>query len=239
MSLSRPDSEYAFGDAARGSELAAGRSAQRVEPSAAVTRLRRTPAPKRVLDVAVSTLLLLVLLPFLVVLTLLIVLDSPGNPIFAQRRVGRDGRTFRFFKLRTMVPDAEQRLAEVQHLNQANGPLFKIRRDPRVTRIGHFLRRTSLDELPQLWNVLRGDMSLVGPRPPLPHEVEAYTPHQWRRLTVTPGMTGLWQVSGRSDLSFEDAIALDLTYVDTWSFWLDLSLLLKTALVVLVARGAY
>lgn len=239
MSLPRPDSEPVVRGAAQPPEPAAGNPVQPIRPEVVAARSRPVPAPKRAIDVAGSALLLLVLLPLIAVVMLLIVLDSRGNPIFAQERVGRDGRTFRLFKLRTMVPDAEKRLAEIQHLNEASGPLFKIRRDPRVTRVGGFLRRTSLDELPQLWNVLRGDMSLVGPRPPLPREVAIYTPEQWRRLAVTPGMTGLWQVSGRADLTFEQAIALDLDYIDTWSLVLDLRLLLKTVLVVLQAHGAY
>jgi lipopolysaccharide/colanic/teichoic acid biosynthesis glycosyltransferase len=194
---------------------------------------------KRAVDVAVAAIFLLLLSPIIGILALVIVLDSRGSPIFAQRRVGRGGREFRFFKLRTMVQDAEARLSEVAALNEAQPPLFKMRNDPRVTRVGSFLRRSSLDELPQLWNVLRGDMSLVGPRPPLPSEVATYTPEQARRLSVVPGMTGLWQVSGRSDIDFDDAITLDLTYIDTWSLALDFRLLLQTLLVVVRPRGAY
>ncbi len=201
--------------------------------------MRPQPVAKRVLDMLVALTLLVLVAPVIGILALIVMIDSRGGPFFAQTRVGHGGREFRFFKLRTMVQDAEARLSELTALNEADGPLFKMRRDPRVTRIGGFLRRSSLDELPQLWNVLRGDMSLVGPRPPLPREVVTYTPEQLRRLSVMPGMTGLWQVSGRSDVDFDHAIALDLTYIDTWSLALDLSLLLKTLLVVVRPRGAY
>lgn len=194
---------------------------------------------KRALDVVVALVLLTLVAPLIGVLALVIMLDSRGGPFFVQTRVGHGGREFRFVKLRTMVQDAEARLGELINLNDAQPPLFKMKRDPRVTRIGALLRRTSLDELPQLWNVVRGDMSLVGPRPPLPREVVTYNPEQMRRLSVMPGMTGLWQVSGRSDLDFEHAVALDLTYIDTWSMVLDLTLLIKTLLVVVRPRGAY
>ena len=209
------------------------------QPRTVEAGCRPLPLRKRTLDVVSSALLLLTLSPLVAVLMLLIVIDSSGGPLFSQRRVGLGGREFRFYKLRTMVRDAEARQDELAALNEADGALFKIRRDPRVTRIGGFLRQTSLDELPQLWNVLRGDMSLVGPRPPLPREVATYTPTQARRLSVTPGMTGLWQVGGRSDLPFEAAIALDLDYIDTWSLALDLRLLVQTLLVVVRPRGAY
>jgi lipopolysaccharide/colanic/teichoic acid biosynthesis glycosyltransferase len=194
---------------------------------------------KRALDVAVSLMLLVLVAPVIGVLALIIMIDSRGAPFFVQTRVGYGGREFSFVKLRTMVRDAEARIAELTALNEAQPPLFKMKRDPRVTRIGGFLRRSSLDELPQLWNVLRGDMSLVGPRPPLPREVAVYNPEQLRRLSVVPGMTGLWQVSGRSDVDFDHAVALDLTYIDTWSMALDLRLLAQTLLVVVRPRGAY
>lgn len=211
-------------------------------PSAAATTLvavGRRSRTKRLLDVVVSLILLLVVAPTIAVLALVIMVDSRGNPFFVQTRVGLGGRPFRFVKLRTMVRDAEARLGQLIALNEAQPPLFKIKRDPRVTRVGAFLRRSSLDELPQLWNVLRGDMSLVGPRPPLPREVAVYTPEQARRLSVVPGLTGLWQVSGRSDIDFDRAVTLDLAYIDTWSLALDLSLLLRTLLVVVRPRGAY
>jgi len=201
--------------------------------------MRRQSRTKRLLDLALSLILLVLVAPIVGVLALVIMIDSRGGPFFVQTRVGLGSREFRFVKLRTMVRDAEARLVELKALNEAQPPLFKMKRDPRVTRVGAFLRRSSLDELPQLWNVLRGDMSLVGPRPPLPREVATYTPEQARRLSVMPGMTGLWQVCGRSDVDFDQAVALDLSYIDTWSLALDLSLLMKTLLVVVRPRGAY
>ena len=196
-------------------------------------------AIKRSFDLVVGTLAaLLALLPMLV-LILAIVIESPGNPIFRQRRLGRDGKPFTMLKLRTMVPNAERRRAEVEHLNEAKPPLFKVRDDPRVTRVGRFLRATSLDELPQLLNVLRGDMSLVGPRPRLPAEFDLSNPEQRRRFSVKPGLAGLWQVSGRAKLNFEEALAIDLAYVEHWSFWWDLQLIWQTFLVVVRRDGAY
>lgn len=194
---------------------------------------------KRVLDVTVAAALLVLTAPLLLLIALAVKLDSPGPVIFRQRRVGKNGREFTFYKFRGMVADAEARLHEVAHLNEVDGPIFKSRRDPRVTRVGRVLRRTSLDELPQLWNVLRGDMSLVGPRPPLPAEVAKYEPWQRDRLLAPGGITGLWQVSGRNLLGFEDMVRLDLEYITRWSLWLDLRILLRTMLVVLTARGAY
>jgi len=194
---------------------------------------------KRALDITVAAALLVLAAPLMLLIALAIKLDSPGPVIFRQRRVGKDGRLFTFYKFRGMVADAEARLHEVAHLNEVDGPIFKSRRDPRVTRVGRVLRRTSLDELPQLWNVLRGDMSLVGPRPPLPTEVTRYEPWQRDRLLVPGGITGLWQVSGRNLLGFEDMVRLDLEYITRWSLWLDLRILLRTILVVLTARGAY
>jgi lipopolysaccharide/colanic/teichoic acid biosynthesis glycosyltransferase len=158
---------------------------------------------------------------------------------FRQTRVGRDGRRFEMVKFRTMVVEAERLLADLEHRNEADGLLFKLRTDPRVTRSGRLLRRFSVDELPQLFNVLRGDMSLVGPRPPLPAEVDLYERHVNRRLLVKPGMTGLWQVSGRSDLSWDDAVRLDLYYVDHWSPTMDLAIIAKTFSAVLRGAGAY
>jgi lipopolysaccharide/colanic/teichoic acid biosynthesis glycosyltransferase len=210
------------------------------EAQASSVHLARPPAAiKRTFDVLLAVVALVALTPLLLCLMAAIWCESPGNPIFAQERVGFNGRPFRFFKLRTMVPNAEAGLEPVAHLNEVQPPLFKVRKDPRVTRLGRFLRITSLDELPQLVNVIRGEMSLVGPRPPLSHEVSQYTADQARRLTVTPGLTGLWQVSGRSDCSFDDLIALDLYYIDHWSFWLDLQLIARTFWVVATGRGAY
>ena len=191
------------------------------------------------IDRVAAGLALLLLSPVLLALTLAVRLDSRGPALFRQVRVGRDGATFTMFKLRTMTHDAEERLVEVMGLNESDGILFKVREDPRVTRLGRLLRRSSLDELPQLLNVLLGDMSLVGPRPPLPAEVAAYVGDTHRRLAVKPGITGLWQVSGRSDLSWEESMRLDLRYVDNWSMTLDLLILGRTARAVLSRRGAY
>jgi exopolysaccharide biosynthesis polyprenyl glycosylphosphotransferase len=194
---------------------------------------------KRTLDILGSIVGLIALSPVLLVLALLVKLTSRGPILFVQERSGLGGRPFRFYKYRTMVADAEERKSDLEHLNEMRGPVFKIRRDPRVTSIGRVLRKLSLDEFPQLWNVLRGEMSLVGPRPPTLDEVERYTTRQAQRLSVVPGITGLWQVSGRSDISdFERWIDLDLEYARTWSVWLDLRILFKTAVVVVLLRGA-
>lgn len=194
---------------------------------------------KRALDVVGSALGLLVFSPIFALLFLAVRLTSRGPAIFVQKRCGVGGRQFNFYKFRTMVVDAEKRRAELEHLNEMNGPVFKMKKDPRVTRLGSTLRKYSLDELPQLWNVLKGDMSLVGPRPPLPTEVERYTARQAQRLAVMPGITGLWQVSGRNDIAdFDKWLQLDLDYVRHASFWLDLRILLKTVVVVMVGRGA-
>jgi lipopolysaccharide/colanic/teichoic acid biosynthesis glycosyltransferase len=176
--------------------------------------------------------------PILAAVAVAVKLDSRGPMIFRQVRVGRDSEPFSVLKVRTMVVDAEDRLAELREQNEADGPLFKMANDPRVTRVGRLLRVTSLDELPQLWNVLRGDMSLVGPRPALPHETEEWDALLTQRLRVKPGITGMWQVSGRSDTSFEDYTRLDLYYVDNWSLATDLAILAKTIPVVLLRRGA-
>jgi lipopolysaccharide/colanic/teichoic acid biosynthesis glycosyltransferase len=195
---------------------------------------------KRAFDLLVGTLSLLLAVPLLAALMLAILIESPGAPpIFRQRRLGMDGKVFWMLKLRSMVPDAERRRAEVEYLNEAKPPLFKARRDPRVTRVGRFLRATSLDELPQLANVVLGDMSMVGPRPRLPYEFDLSDPLQRRRFCVKPGLAGLWQVSGRATVNFDEALALDLRYVDHWSFWWDLRLMVQTLLVVIGRHGAY
>jgi exopolysaccharide biosynthesis polyprenyl glycosylphosphotransferase len=194
---------------------------------------------KAVFDRTAAALALLVVTPLLLLLMLAVRLDSRGPALFAQERVGRGDRRFAMLKLRTMTVDAESRRGELEALNEADGALFKIHEDPRVTRVGRVLRRYSLDELPQLVNVLLGEMSLVGPRPPLPVEVDAYPPDVHRRLVVKPGMTGLWQVSGRADLDWEEATRLDLQYVENWSLTLDLSILWKTGRAVLSRAGAY
>ena len=193
----------------------------------------------RVLDILVAVAAILFLLPVFLLLALALALDSRGPILFVQKRVGRDGREFRFFKFRSMQSDAEAQRVGLEAHNERCGPVFKMRRDPRVTRVGRVLRKYSLDELPQLLNVLRGDMTLVGPRPALPAEVARYTPRQRQRLHITPGLTGLWQVSGRAGLSFERSIELDLLYIQRQSLWLNLRILALTVPAVLSADGAY
>lgn len=194
---------------------------------------------KRVMDVLISMTLSIFFLIPTAIIAAIIRLSSPGPVIFEQLRVGRGGKLFTAYKFRTMHLGADNEKENLLHLNEASGPLFKIRNDPRMTRVGKWLRRTSLDELPQLWNVLRGDMSLVGPRPPLPNEVAQYEEWHKRRLDVAPGVTGLWQVSGRSELGFDEMVMLDLYYIENWSPWLDLWIIIKTIPALLTARGAY
>jgi exopolysaccharide biosynthesis polyprenyl glycosylphosphotransferase len=196
---------------------------------------------KRTLDVVGAAYCLLALAPIWGIIALCVRLDSPGPILFRQERVGRSGAKFICLKFRSMREDAD-RPAVIQELlaqNEASGPIFKMVNDPRMTRVGRFLRRWSLDEIPQFWNVIRGDMSLVGPRPPLPREVAQYEPWQLRRLEAAPGLTGLWQVSGRSELSFDEMVMLDLYYLDNWSLGLDLRILLRTAWTLLRPSGAY
>lgn len=194
---------------------------------------------KRATDIAVSLCMLAVTLPFMLLAMLGIVLVSPGSPIFMQERVGQNGRRFKMFKLRTMVDGAHLMLDDVRHLNEVDGPVFKIRNDPRHHLLGPLLRRTSLDEIPNFVNVLVGDMSVVGPRPPLPHEVENYDQHATLRLTIKPGITCLWQISGRSNLSFDDWVELDRQYIETWTPWDDLLLILRTIPAVIRGEGAH
>jgi exopolysaccharide biosynthesis polyprenyl glycosylphosphotransferase len=194
---------------------------------------------KEALDRATALVCLALLAPLFAVVAVAVKLDTPGPVFFRQTRVGRAGRWFGMVKFRTMVVDAERLLAELEDRNEADGLLFKLRADPRVTRVGRILRRYSIDELPQLLNVVRGDMSLVGPRPPLQAEVDLYEQHVNRRLLVKPGMTGLWQVSGRSDLSWDEAIRLDLYYVDHWSPTMDLAIIVRTFSAVVRGSGAY
>lgn len=196
-------------------------------------------ALKRILDIAASAVALVVLIPVFATIALLVKLDSPGPVLFRQERCGRNEKTFRMLKFRSMVKTAERDLAGLADNNEGNGVLFKLRDDPRVTRIGRFIRKYSLDELPQLWNVLVGDMSLVGPRPPLPTEVECYESHVHRRLYIKPGLTGMWQVNGRSNLSWEDSVRLDLYYVENWSLTGDLMIIWRTFKTVLKPNGAY
>ena len=194
---------------------------------------------KRSFDIAVSALALVFLSPVMLGIALAIRIDSPGPAIYTSRRNGRKAKLFKFYKFRTMVENADKKLDELRHMDETDGPVFKIRNDPRVTRVGRFLRRYSLDELPQFWNVLRGDMSLVGPRPPTPNEVAKYADWQLKRLEIRPGITCLWQVKGRSNLSFREWMKLDLFYIENWSFWLDIKILLRTIVVVFRGEGAY
>ncbi|HMH02354.1 MAG TPA: exopolysaccharide biosynthesis polyprenyl glycosylphosphotransferase, partial [Terriglobales bacterium] len=194
---------------------------------------------KRVVDVIVAAISLVVLSPLFLILAFLVKLSSKGPVFFRQTRCGLGGRYFVLLKFRSMVLNADELLSDLSELNEAEAPLFKMRNDPRCTKVGRWMRTFSLDELPQLWNILRGDMSLVGPRPPLPQEVEQYLPWQRRRLRMRPGLTCLWALEGRSQLRFERWTRLDLLYIDNWSIWLDLKILLKTIPTVLSGRGAH
>lgn len=193
---------------------------------------------KRLLDVAVSFTLLILLSPIFLVVAILIRAESPGPVFFAQDRVGMNRRQFRMYKFRSMYKDAEKRRKEFEHLNEMDGPVFKILNDPRITPLGRVIRTWSIDELPQLWNVFRGEMSLVGPRPPIPSEVSNYEWLNHHRLSIRPGITCLWQISGRSELSFQQWMDLDRQYIENWSFWLDLIILFKTIPAVILRRGA-
>jgi exopolysaccharide biosynthesis polyprenyl glycosylphosphotransferase len=206
--------------------------------------LTRTPsddlalAAKRAFDVAVSFLVLLLLSPVFLAVAIAIKIDSPGPVFFKQTRVGLQGRIFGIWKFRSMYLDAEARLESLRAQNEMSGPVFKMRNDPRITRVGRFIRRTSLDEFPQFWNVLRGEMSVVGPRPPIPAEVRQYKRWQRRRLSVKPGITCVWQISGRNNIDFDRWMELDLEYIDQWSLWADIRICLKTIPAVLGSRGA-
>jgi len=197
-------------------------------------------AIKRCVDVAGAAVGLMLLSPILGLLALAVLLDS-GAPVFYRWKVvGLRGRPFTGYKFRTMVPEADERRSQLEGMNEMTGPVFKMRDDPRVTRVGRFLRRFSLDELPQLWSVLKGDMSLVGPRPPLQHEWSRFEPWQRRKLSVKPGMTCLWQVSGRSDIKdFTEWVKLDIEYIERWSLLLDVQILFATGVAVIRSRGAY
>jgi exopolysaccharide biosynthesis polyprenyl glycosylphosphotransferase len=194
---------------------------------------------KGLFDRFMAGLALLLLSPVLVVVAVAIKLGDHGPALFTQTRVGKDGHTFKIYKFRTMVVDAEARLAELAPVNDLDGVLFKLRRDPRITPFGARLRKYSIDEFPQFINVLKGEMSLVGPRPALPAEAAKYADHVHRRLVVKPRLTGMWQVNGRSELTWEESVRLDLRYVENWSFALDLQILWKTFSVVLRGSGAY
>ena len=200
---------------------------------------RRYWVLRRAQDIVFSLLALLLLAPLALLISLAIVLDSPGDgAIFRQRRVGRDGKLFWLYKFRTMCPDAEEQLNELLSQNQMDGPVFKIKGDPRITRVGRFLRKTSLDELPQLLNVLQGDMSIVGPRPALPREVELYSDYQRQRLYVTPGLSCYWQIAPhRNEMSFDEWVALDLKYIQERSFWVDWKIIFLTVRAMLMKYG--
>ena len=194
---------------------------------------------KRTQDIVLSLLALLLLWPVLLVVAVIILIDSPGaSPFFAQERVGKDGRIFKLYKFRSMHPHAEERLTELLQYNEMNGPVFKIKNDPRITRVGRFIRKASIDELPQLINILKGEMSLVGPRPALPREVEQYNDYQKLRLMITPGLTCYWQIQPhRNDLSFEEWLELDLKYIQERGFLVDWRIILSTIKAVLNMEG--
>ena len=200
---------------------------------------RRYWVLRRAQDIVFSLLALILLAPLALLISLAIVLDSPGDgAIFRQLRVGRDGKLFWLYKFRTMCPDAEEQLNELLSQNQMDGPVFKIKGDPRITRVGRFLRKTSLDELPQLLNVLQGDMSIVGPRPALPREVELYSDYQRQRLYVTPGLSCYWQIAPhRNEMSFDEWVALDMKYIQERSFWVDWKIIFLTVRAMLMKYG--
>jgi lipopolysaccharide/colanic/teichoic acid biosynthesis glycosyltransferase len=195
---------------------------------------------KRIMDICGAIVGLVCFSWLFLIVAILIKLEDPKGPvIFKQVRVGKDGKEFYMYKFRSMVTNAEELLDSLLHLNETTGAMFKIKEDPRVTQIGKFIRKTSIDELPQLWNVLKGEMSLVGPRPPLPREVAQYTQYDKQRLLVTPGCTGLWQVSGRSNIGFKEMVELDLKYIQQRNIFLDIKLILKTLLLLLGSKNAY
>lgn len=194
---------------------------------------------KRVQDIVLSIVALIALAPIMLIVAIIIYIDDPkGSPIFSQIRCGKDGKEFKFYKFRSMFVDAEDRISELQDANEMDGPAFKIKNDPRITRVGKFIRKTSIDELPQLWNILKGDMSIVGPRPALPREVEKYDDYQKQRLYITPGLTCLWQIQqNRNSLSFDEWMMLDIEYIKNRSFMMDWSIIFKTVFSVLKFDG--
>lgn len=204
-----------------------------------VIRTKIVNGLKRALDTSVAAIALVGVSPIMLITAFAVKLDSPGPVFFKQTRVGKWGATFGCYKFRSMYIDADQRKQTLMPKNEADGPVFKIKNDPRITRVGRFIRKMSIDELPQLINVLRGEMSLVGPRPPVPKEVAQYTVDQLHRLDVIPGITGLQQISGRSNLNFKRWVELDLQYISEQSFWKDIEILIKTIPAVLTSRGAY
>lgn len=195
---------------------------------------------KRLMDIVGASVGLLLFSPLFAVVALLIKLTDPKGPVFfKQVRVGLEGRQFYMYKFRSMVSNAEELLADLLEKNEIEGAMFKMKDDPRITKVGRFIRKTSIDELPQLWNVLKGDMSLVGPRPPLPRELAQYTSQDKLRLLVVPGCTGYWQVSGRNGLTFKQMVDMDLYYIEHRGLWMDIKLILKTFVVMLLAKDAY
>ncbi|WP_242529450.1 sugar transferase [Priestia flexa] len=195
---------------------------------------------KRSTDIVGSLAGIIVLSFLFLVISVWIKIEDPRGPVFfSQKRVGKDGKEFNMYKFRSMVTDAEERLKELLALNETTGAMFKMKNDPRVTRVGRFIRKTSIDELPQLFNVLKGDMSLVGPRPPLPREVEEYTSYDKQRLLVMPGCTGLWQVSGRSNIGFKEMVELDLQYIQNRTLLFDIKIIFKTVLVLFGSKDAF
>ncbi len=194
---------------------------------------------KRILDVSLSTIALIILAPLMLIVAAIIFIDDPhGSPFFTQNRVGKNGKLFKMHKFRSMVVDAEALLREIEHKNEMDGPVFKIKEDPRLTRFGKWIRRTSIDELPQLINIIKGEMSIVGPRPPLPREVEQYGPYELQRLLVKPGLTCYWQARGRNEIKFDEWMALDVKYVHHHNLWIDIKLVLLTIRSVLTGKGA-
>ena len=196
-------------------------------------------ALKRFFDIVASAIGLIMLSPLFLFLIIKIKHEDGGPAFYSQERIGKNEKPFKMWKFRSMIVNADKMVEQLEEQNEIDGAMFKIKDDPRVTKVGHVIRKYSLDELPQLWNVLKGDMSLVGPRPPLPVEVEDYTPYDKLRLTVTPGCTGLWQVTKRNDANFDEMVELDLEYINKSSLWFDLKILLKTVGVVIHPNSAY
>lgn len=210
-----------------------------LDKEALLNRYNRYWVLRRVQDVLFSLIALLLTWPIILIFSVAIFIESPqAGPLFVQKRVGRDGKVFRFYKLRSMIPNAEDKLEALLDQNEMDGPVFKIEDDPRITKVGRFIRKTSIDELPQFWNILKGDMSIVGPRPPLPREVKEYDAYQRQRLYITPGITCYWQIQPkRNDLSFDEWMELDMKYMQECSFWTDWKIILKTFGAVLGMHG--
>ncbi len=223
-----------------GNDISYSADSVKLGAASSVGRRRGYAAVKRMMDVSGALLGILLFFPIGFIIAVLLKLESPGASIFfKQTRIGKDGEPFRMYKFRSMIQGAEEKLEGLLQQNEIKGAMFKMKDDPRVTRVGRWIRKTSLDELPQLWNVVRGEMSLVGPRPSLPREVAQYARRDRLRLTATPGCTGLWQVSGRNGMSFEQMVELDLYYIEHSSIWFDLKLILKTFRVILFPNDAY